>query len=115
MSMAHRFRHDPRVSVSELATSLGLGRTTTKTALSEKVEAGLIAVRRDPGRKLVLSLRGNPAYGPGPKPPWGPIPWDWWAAASRLPGPSLRVGAVCWLLAGWRRSAEFVLGSGEWS
>jgi len=105
----------PRVSVSELVELLGLGRTTTKAALRRAVGVGLIGVRRDPGRKLVLSLRNLPADGPEPKPLRGPIPWAWWAAASLLPGPSLRVGAVCWLVAGRQRSAEFVLGSGDWS
>jgi hypothetical protein len=32
---------------------------------------------------------------------------NWWLPASRLPGKSLQVGSVCWLLAGWNRSAEF--------
>jgi hypothetical protein len=113
--LARRFRRDPRAGVPELAGLLGLGRTATKTALRVAAEAGLIAVRRDPGRKLVLSLREVPAAGPEPKPLRGPIPWGWWAAASRLPGPSLRVGAVCWLVAGWRRSAEFALGAGDWA
>jgi hypothetical protein len=113
--LARRFRRDPRSSVPELAALLGLGRTTTKAALRVAAEAGLIAVRRDPGRKLVLSLREVPATGLVPKPLRGPIPWVWWAGASRLPGPSLRVGAVCWLVAGWRRSAEFALGSGDWA
>jgi hypothetical protein len=78
-------------------------------------EVGLIAVQQDPGRKLVLSLREIPAIGPGPKALRGPIPWGWWAVASRLRGPSLRVGAACWLVAGWRRSAEFTLGAGDWA
>ena len=39
----------------------------------------------------------------------GPILWSWWLPACRLPGKSLQVGAVCWLLAGWSRSAEFEL------
>ena len=72
----------------------GLGRTTPKAALRAVAEVGLIAVQQDPGRKLVLSLREIPAIGPGPKALRGPIPWGWWAVASRLRGPSLRVGAV---------------------
>jgi hypothetical protein len=113
--LARRFRRDPRVSVPELAALLGLGRTTTKTALRAATTVDLITVRRDPGRKLVLSLREIPADDPGPKPLRGPIPWSWWESASRLPGSSLRVGAVCWLVAGWRRSAEFTLVSGGWA
>ena len=45
----------------------------------------------------------------------GPIPWAWWAAASRLPNPSLRVGAVCWIISGRERSAEFNLGMDRWA
>jgi hypothetical protein len=112
--LARRFRRDPRASVPDLAALLGLGRTTTKTALRAAAAAGLIMVHRDPGRKLVLLLREIPAGSPGPKPLQGPIPWNWWASASRLSGSSLQVGAVCWLLAGWHRSAEFELGLSEW-
>jgi DNA-binding transcriptional ArsR family regulator len=113
--LARRFRRDPRTSVAELAGLLGLGRTTTKAALRAAEAAGLIAVRRAPGRKLVLSLRKIPGDGPEPKPLRGPIPWGWWVAACRLRGPSLRVAAVCWLVAGRRRSAEFELGLSEWA
>jgi hypothetical protein len=113
--LARRFRREARTSIPELAGLLGLGRTTTKTALRAAEGTGLISVHRAPGRKMSLSPREMPGAGRGPKPLRGPIPWEWWSAASRLPGLSLRVGAVCWLVAGWRRSAEFVLGSGEWA
>jgi hypothetical protein len=56
----------------------------------------------------VLALP-DPEAGPERRPLYGPIPWSWWLQASRLPGKSLQVGAVCWLLAGWNRSAEFEL------
>jgi hypothetical protein len=46
---------------------------------------------------------------------YGPIPWSWWLPASRLPGKSLQVGAVCWLLAGWSRSAKFDLALDNWA
>jgi hypothetical protein len=48
--------------------------------------------------------------------PWhGPIPWSWWLPASRLPARSAQVGAVCWMLAGWSRSAVFELALDGWS
>jgi hypothetical protein len=71
----------------------------------------LLAVEREPGCKLavfILDLADAEA-GPKRRPLYGPIPWSWWLPASRLPGRSLQVGAVCWLLAGWSRSAEFEL------
>jgi hypothetical protein len=52
---------------------------------------------------------------PGLRPLFGPIPWSWWLPASRLPGRSLQVGAVCSLLAGWSRSAEFELALDCWA
>jgi hypothetical protein len=33
----------------------------------------------------------------------------------RLPGRSLQVASVCWLLAGWRRSADFELALDDWA
>jgi hypothetical protein len=73
--------------------------------------AELRVVKREPGCKLVVSVLNLPDPEPGPKrrPLYGPIPWSWRLPASRLPGKSLEVGAVCWLLAGWNRSAEFEL------
>jgi hypothetical protein len=35
--------------------------------------------------------------------------WSCWLPAARIPGKSLQVAPVCWLLAGWRRSADFEL------
>jgi hypothetical protein len=49
------------------------------------------------------------------RPLYGPIPWCWLVPASRLSGKSLQVGAVCWLSAGWGRSAEFELASDGWA
>ncbi len=78
---------------------------------------GLLAVEREPGCKLafsVLDLPG-PESRPEHRPLYGPIPWQWWLLASRLPGKSLHVGAVCWLLAGWERSAGFELALDDWA
>jgi len=79
--------------------------------------AGLLAVEREPGCKLAVSILDLPGPESGLKqrPLYGPIPWSWWLPASRLPGKSLHVGAVCWLLAGWERSASFELAFGGWA
>jgi hypothetical protein len=65
--------------------------------------------------KLAVSVLDLPEAGPTQRPLYGPIPWSWWLPASRLPGRSLQVGAVCWLLAGWERSAEFELALNDWA
>jgi hypothetical protein len=39
----------------------------------------------------------------------GPIPWDWIAAASRLPGKALHVAVALWHLAGIKDSARVQL------
>ncbi|MFO0957089.1 MAG: hypothetical protein U0800_06430 [Isosphaeraceae bacterium] len=44
-----------------------------------------------------------------------PDPMGLVAPASRLPGKALHVGAVCWLLAGWERSARFSLILDDWA
>jgi hypothetical protein len=77
----------------------------------------LLAVEREPGCKLAVSVLDlpEPEAGPERRPLYGPIPWSWWLPASRLPGRSLQVGAVCWLLAGWIQWAEFELALESWA
>jgi hypothetical protein len=77
---------------------------------------GLLSVSREPGCKLAVSIVDPPEPEAGPKyrPLYGPIPWAWWLPACRLPGKSLQVASVCWLLAGWERSAEFELALDDW-
>ena len=79
--------------------------------------AGLLVVGREPGCELTVSVLDlpEPEGGPSRRPLYGPIPWSWWLPASRLPGRSLHVGAVCWLLAGWERSAGFELALESWA
>src|ERR1700722_7088854 len=76
-----------------------------------------LAVEREPGCKLAVSVLDLPEPDAGPKrrPLYGPIPWSWWLPASRLPGTSLQVGVVCWLLAGSSRSADFELSLDGWA
>ena len=79
--------------------------------------AGLLSVSREPGCKLEVSVLdlSEPDTGPERRPLYGPIPWSWWLPASRLPGRSLQVASVCWLLAGWERSADFELALDGWA
>src|SRR5262245_21499929 len=79
--------------------------------------AGLLSASEEPGRKLVASVLDvpEPEATSGRRPLYGPIPWAWWLPASRLPGKSLQVASVCWLLAGRERSAEFELALDDWA
>jgi hypothetical protein len=76
-----------------------------------------LAVEREPGCKLAVSVLDFPEPEADPKrrPLYGPIPWSWWLPATRLPGKSLQVASVCWLLAGWSRSANFELALEGWA
>jgi hypothetical protein len=111
--LARRYGRPAIQSVPELAAVL---ETSPRT-----VERGLRAVRGrlveavGAGRKTAWAERKRPEDRIDAWALRGPIPWSWWAAASRLPNPSLRVGAVCWIVSGQERSAEFVLGSGRWT
>jgi hypothetical protein len=111
--LTRRYGRPALKSVPELAAVLG---TSPRT-----VERGLQAVRgrlvegTNAKRKTSWVVRGIPGDRIDGRALRGPIPWAWWAAASRLPNPSLRVGAICWLLSGRERSAEFVVSSGQWA
>jgi hypothetical protein len=79
--------------------------------------AGLLAVTREPGCKLAVTVRNLDAPDGTPvlRPLYGPIPWAWLLPAMRLPGSALRVATACWLIAGWERSAVFTLSLSRWS
>ncbi len=106
-----RFRVGNRWGLDAIAKGLRISGPSTRRGLHSAELAGLLAVEREPGCKLAVSVLDlpDPHGGPKRRPLYGPIPWSWWLPASRLPGKSLQVGAVCWLLAGWNRSAEFEL------
>jgi hypothetical protein len=119
VAMAYRFfrsrfrfkRRGLRRGLQDVAKGLRISDDSARRGLHSAELTGLLAVEREPSCKLVVSVLAVPDPEPGPKrrPLYGPIPWSWWLPASRLPGKSLQVGAVCWLLAGWNRSAKFEL------
>jgi len=115
--LCSRFRRPNRWGLRAIARGLEISSDSARRGLHAAKLAGLPAVEREPGCKLavsVLDLTG-PESRPGRRPLYGPIPWSWWLPASRLPGKSLHVGAVCWLLAGWERSAGFELTLDGWA
>jgi hypothetical protein len=112
-----RFRSPNRWGLDAIARGLRISHDSARRGFHAAELAGLLAVEREPGCKLAVSVLDLPEPEPGPKrrPLYGPIPWSWWLPASRLPGKSLQVASVCWLLAGWSRSAEFELAPEGWS
>ena len=100
-----------------MAVGLRISTNSVRRGLQAAELAELLAVEREPGCKLAVSVLDLPGPEAGTKrrPLYGPIPWAWWPPASRLPGKSLHVGAVCWLLAGWERSAGFELMLDGWA
>jgi hypothetical protein len=116
-SQRFRFRRGRHWGLDDVAVGLRISANSVRRGLHAAELAGLLAVKREPGCKLavaVLDLAGSES-GPERRPLHGPIPWSWWLPASRLPGKSLHVGAVCWLLAGWERSASFELALDGWA
>jgi hypothetical protein len=111
-----RFRPPNRWGLGDIAKGLQVDEWTARRGLHAAELAGLLVVGREPGCKLAISvLPGPDDPGPGRRPLRGPVPWSWWLPASRLPGRTPHVGAVCWLLAGWGRSAEFEFAWGDWA
>jgi DNA-binding transcriptional ArsR family regulator len=112
-----RFRWRNRWGLDAIANGLRVTSRSARRGLHSAEMAGLLAVEREPGCKLAVSVLDlpDPEAGSGRRPLHGPIPWSWWLPASRLPGRSLQVASVCWLLAGWSRSADFELALDGWS
>src|SRR5262249_28366185 len=117
VAMSYRFyrgrfrfkRRGLRWGLPDVARGLRISLRSARSGLHAAELAGLLSVSREPGHKLVVSVSDPPEPEAGSKcrPLYGPIPWAWWLPASRLPGKSLQVASVCWLLAGWERSASF--------
>jgi hypothetical protein len=112
-----RFKRSNRWGLDPIANGLRITSRSARRGLHSAELAGLLAAEREPGCKLVVSVLDCPEPEAGPKhrPLYGPIPWSWWLPASRLPGKSLQVASVCWLLAGWSRSADFELALDGWA
>jgi hypothetical protein len=110
--LTRRYGRPALKSVPELAAVLATSPRTVERGL--QVVRGRLVEGTNAGRKTSWAVRGLPGDRTDGRALRGPIPWAWWAAASRLPNPSLRVGAICWLLSGRERSVEFAVGSGQW-
>jgi hypothetical protein len=112
-----RYRGPNRWGLDAYVRGLRISEQSARRALHAAELAGLLAVEREPGCKLAVSIVDLPRSDSNSarRPLYGPIPWSWWLPACRLPAKSLHVGAACWLLAGWSRSAEFELALGGWA
>src|SRR5271157_5120545 len=112
-----RYRGPNRWGLDAIARGLRVSMRSARRGLHAAELAGLLAVEREPGCKLAVSVLDlpGPKSRPGRRPLYGPIPLAWWLPASWLPGKSLQVGAICWLLAGWERSAGFELALEGWA
>jgi len=115
--LCSRFRRPNRWGLDAIARGLRVSMRSARRGLHAAELAGLLAMEREPGCKLAVSVLDlpGPESRPGRRPLYGPIPWSWWLPASRLPGKFLQVASVCWLLAGWERSAGFELALDGWA
>ena len=115
--LCSRYRGPNRWGLDAIAKGLRVSIRSARRGLHAAELAGLLSVEREPGRKLVVTVLDlpGPESGPDRRPFYGPIPWAWWLPASRLTGKSLQVASVCWLLAGWNRSAGFELALDGWA
>jgi hypothetical protein len=115
--LCSRFRGANRWGLEVVARELRISIQSARRGVHAAELAGLLSVVREPGCKLSASVLDlvEPGGGPVRRPLFGPIPWAWWLPASRLPGKALQVASVCWLLAGWHRSAEFELVLSDWA
>jgi hypothetical protein len=112
-----RFRPESRWGLDAMAGGLRISTRSARRGFHSAELAGLLAVEREPGCKLAVSVLDLPEPEAGPKrrPLYGPIPWRWWLPASLLPGRSPQVASVCWLSAGRSRSADFELALDGWA
>ena len=87
-----------RWGLDAIANGLRISDRSARRGLHAAELAGLLAVEREPGCKLAVSVLDlpEPEAGPERRPLYGPIPWSWWLPASRLPGavPPSRVGLL---------------------
>jgi hypothetical protein len=114
----YRLGRDRRWTIAAVAAGLHVGDDSVRRGLIAAERAGLLAVDRKPGRKILaadVTILAPPETGADRRPLRGPIPWRWLHPALRLPTPALRAAMACWLTAGWGRSAEFELALSGWA
>ena len=72
----------------DVAKGLGISHNSARRGIHAAELAGLLAVEREPGCKLAVSVSDllGQESGSERRPLYGPIPWAWWLPASRLPG-----------------------------
>jgi DNA-binding transcriptional ArsR family regulator len=111
------FSRGRRWGIREIAEGLRISERSARRGLHAAERARLVSVAREPGCKPTITILEfvGPDAESKHRPLFGPIPWSWWAPASRLPGRALQTAAFCWLLAGWEKSAEIELAWGDWS
>jgi hypothetical protein len=108
-----RFRWENRWAFDAVADGLRITSPSAGRGINSAELAGLLAVEREPGCKVVVSILEFRVS--ERRPLYGPIPWRWWLPASLLPGRSPQVASVCWLSAGRSRSADFELALDGWA
>jgi hypothetical protein len=116
----YRLGRDRRWTLDAIAAGLRVSDDSVRRGLRAAEGAGLLAVARRPGCRVIMADVAilDPGGGTdreGPPPLRGPVPWSWLLPALRLPASAVRVGVACWLQAGWERSATLELASGAWS
>jgi DNA-binding transcriptional ArsR family regulator len=105
-----------RWGLSEVAEGLQVSAQSVRRGLHTAERAGLLSVERKAGRKPVVTILDLAGSGVTPeyRPLRGPIPWAWWLEAARCSGKALQLAMVCWLFAGWERSAKIELAWDDW-
>jgi DNA-binding transcriptional ArsR family regulator len=102
-----------------IAADLGVSARSVRRGLAAAESTGLVAIDREPGRRVVvgqITIREPAESGKsGRKPLYGPIPWRWLRPALMLPGPALATAMAIWCVAGWERAATFGLRPTDWA
>jgi len=84
----------------DVAKGLLISDDSARRGLHAAELAGLLAMEREPGCKLAVSVLDltEPEVGPKRRPLYGAIPWAWWLPAPGSPGSPSKSGppAGCW-------------------
>lgn len=81
------------VCVLSIMEQIDVEKFRVKSSLTAKAVGRQVLPRHKKGEKFIA----------------GPVPWDWWARAAVLPGKSLHVASVIWLLALMKKSVSVQL------